>query len=303
VAVPVSGRFGLVSYLPTYAVLWFVLVLVWAGAPGSHVRFKAAWHTASNLGAGPLVLVVVAVGLVALLLHPLQLPLVRLLEGGWPAWLGSGRARRRQLRRKGRLREAAGKLPQPPAVATEGEVCEAGIAGTLLRARYPLPDHLVRPTALGNALAAMEDTAGRPYGLDAVVAWPRLYPLLGDRAKAIVDDRRDTMDGLARMSASAAFAAVAAAGLLWRAGWWELLVLVPVLVAALAYHGAVTAARAYGEAVHLCFDLHRFDLYRAQHLELPRDIDGERRLGAALSDLWRQGVPLELTYRDEGATP
>jgi hypothetical protein len=35
----------------------------------------------------------------------------------------------------------------------------------------------VTPPGLGNVLAAMEDGAGRTYGLDAVIVWPRLYPL------------------------------------------------------------------------------------------------------------------------------
>ena len=57
------------------------------------------------------------------------------------------------------------------------------IAGARLRRRFPLPDHLVRPTALGNALSAMEDSAGRDYGLDAVIVWPRLYVVLGGRSR------------------------------------------------------------------------------------------------------------------------
>ncbi len=52
-----SGRFFLVSYLPTYAASIFVLVLVWAGAPvwlhhGRPLSFNRAWHTASGLGVG-----------------------------------------------------------------------------------------------------------------------------------------------------------------------------------------------------------------------------------------------------------
>jgi hypothetical protein len=65
----------------------------------------------------------------------------------------------------------------------------AGVAGLKLRQRFPIPDHLVKATRLGNLLAATEDRAGRDYGLDAVVAWPRLYPLLGAEIKVIVDDR------------------------------------------------------------------------------------------------------------------
>ncbi len=58
-------------------------------------------------------------------------------------------------------------------------------------AAAPLPaPELLRPTLPGNVLAAVESRAGEPYGLDAVVAWPRLYPLLGEGVKAVVDDRR-----------------------------------------------------------------------------------------------------------------
>jgi hypothetical protein len=28
----------------------------------------------------------------------------------------------------------------------------------------------------------MQDSAGRPYGFDAVTAWPRLYPVLSEHA-------------------------------------------------------------------------------------------------------------------------
>jgi hypothetical protein len=89
-----SGRFFLVNYLPTYAASLFVLVLVWAGAPvwlhhGHHLSFNRAWHTASGLGVGEIVLLTVAVTLVAVLLMPLQLAMMRVLEGGWPDALGA----------------------------------------------------------------------------------------------------------------------------------------------------------------------------------------------------------------------
>jgi hypothetical protein len=286
--------------LPTYAASLFVLVLVWAGAPvwlhhGHHLSFNRAWHTASGLGVGEIVLLTVAVTLVAVLLMPLQLAMMRVLEGGWPDALGAGLARRFQLWRKSRLARAA-ELPQLREQLTDTVVQQAGAAGARLRRRFPLPDHLVRPTALGNALSAMEDTAGRDYGLDAVIVWPRLYAVLGDKIRAVVDDRRDVLDGAGRMAVTAAITALTALVLLWGSGWWLALVLIPALIGAVAYAGAVAAAVAYGEAVRSSFDLHRFDLLTSLKLALPHTRDQEREVNQALCDMWRQGVPMTQGY-------
>ncbi|MGW0766409.1 hypothetical protein [Streptomyces sp. NPDC002676] len=308
-----SGRrFYQVGYLPTYAAVFYILLLVWAGArgwkspAGGHLSTTRAWKTAGSLGVGQTLLLLIGVTLAAVLLAPLQTSLVRLLEGGWPERLGSGWARRRQLARRAKWKRRAELpaigpvpppqshgLPAPTALALPPDTVQrAGVAGSELRRRYPLPDHLVRPTALGNALAAAEDTAGREFGYDAVVAWPRLYPLLGEQTRAIVDDRRDTVDGAARMAATAAVAGVVAAVLLARTGWGLLLALIPLATAWLAYRGAVQAALAYGESLHVAFDLHRFALLRALAADLPGAPADEQRVAAAWCDLWRQGVPM-----------
>jgi hypothetical protein len=290
----VSSRFFLIGQLPTYAAAMFLLTLVWAGAPGSDLAFGRAWHTASSLGVGEIVLVGLVVTLVAVLVQPLQLALVRLLEGGWPRWLGSGLCRDWQLYVKRGLEKRAQVRAEEP---DEVEEQRAGMAATRLRRRFPLPDHLVRATGLGNALAAMEDDAGRGYGWDAVVAWPRLYPVLGDKVRALVADRRDTMDGAARLSVTAAVTTVVTVALLIHAGWWLLLAFVPATVAVVAYLGAVQAAIAYGEVVQVAFDLHRFDLLTALHVDLPPDVEAERKIAEQLCDHWRQGIPLTISYQ------
>ena len=295
-----SGRFFLVSYLPIYAASIFALVLVWAGAPvwlhqGHPLSFNRAWKTASSLGAGEIVMLAAAVTVVAVLFVPLQLAMMRVLEGGWPDVLGAGLARRFQLWRKHRMAQAA-ELPQVRSQLTNAAVQKAGAAGARLRRRFPIPDHLVRPTALGNALSAMEDTAGRDYGLNAVIIWPRLYPVLGDKIRAVVDDRRDVLDSAGRMAVTAATTVVAALFLLWGSGWWLALATVPAAVAVVAYTGAVAAAVAYGDAVRSSFDLHRFDLLTSLKLPLPHTRDQERQINQALCDLWRQGVPMRDEY-------
>ena len=306
-----GGRFYLVSYLPTYAAALFLLVLVWAGAPGwsgrtdHRIKFTAAWATASHLSLGEVVMVALAVALLAVVLQPLQLAMVGLAEGSWPAWLGTTWAKRWQGNRRNRLHRAE----QLPAGAerTDEALQRAGEAGYQLRRRFPVPDHL-RPTALGNVLAAMTDRAGRLYGLDAVIAWPRLYPVLGEQVKSLVDDRRDTLDAAVRMAATMAVTAIASFVLLLRSGWWILLALIPLGIAVLAYNAAVQAALAYSETVHVAFDLHRADLFTALRMDLPRQQDTEKILNQQWCDLWRQGIPLPTTIEystnnDKNHTP
>jgi hypothetical protein len=291
-----GSRFYLVGYLPTYAAALFLLVLVWAGAPGwggrpdHRLRFSAAWKTASHLGLGEVLMIALAVALLAVVLQPIQFAIVSLAEGTWPACLGAEWARRRQRTRRDRLARA-GKLLPGPEPAPEA-VQRAGAAGGELRRRFPAPEHLIRPTALGNVLAAMTDHAGRAYGLDAVIAWPRLYPVLGERVKSLVDDRRDTLDAAVRLAAAMTVTAIASLVLLLLSGWWILLSLIPVGMAVLAYKAAVQAALAYSEEVHVAFDLHRANLLEALRMELPRQQDAERTLNEQWCDLWRQEIPL-----------
>jgi hypothetical protein len=285
-----AGRFALVGYLPAYAAASYLLVLVWAGAPGRRLEFGRAWRTAAQLGAGEALLLVVAITLVAVVLQPLQLPLVRLLEGYWPRWWRPatrlGRFRQSRIRRRWRR---AAELPRNQAPAPAA-VRAAGLADTELRRRFPADGELLRPTRLGNALAAAEERAGGAYGWDTPVVWPRLYPLLGPAVKSIVDDRRNVLDVLCRLSVTGVVGTVASLALLARTGWWLLLAAAPALLAIAAYRAAVHAAYAYGEGIRSAFDLHRFDLYPALHVATPEDPGAERALNESLCAWWRQGA-------------
>lgn len=291
-----GGRFFLVDYLPTYAAGLLLTTFVWAGAPGP-LDFGRAWRTAAGLGVGEIVVATLVATLVALLFQPLQLPLVRLLEGQWPPPLRplAQWSRRRQLAAMRRLEGVERQVEDPAAEPTEAQIQQAGQAGTQLRSRYPAAD-LCRPTALGNVLAAMESRAGHAYGFDAVTAWPRLYPLLGTSVKAIVDDRRNALDTAARLSVTMLVTGIATVGLLSVSGWWILLAAIPLIVSVVAYRGTVHAAEAYSDSVHVAFDLHRFELVNALHLTLPVNDEEERAVNMKLSDFWRQGTANPTTY-------
>ncbi|MFF5234400.1 hypothetical protein [Dactylosporangium sp. NPDC000521] len=294
-----ASRFFLVAYLPTAAAGLFLFTLVRAGAPGHELRFQQVWRTSSaEPGFGAVLMVAVVTVLAALLVHPLQLALVRLLEGQWPRWLAplAVPLRRWHRHRRDRLTALEERLPAGPDEPGYAQaVQDAGRAGTLRRRLYP--SGLPRPTALGNILAAAEETAGADYGWDAVVAWPRLYPLLPGPTRTIVDARRNSLDFAATMTATATATAIAAALLLCPSPRWLPLALVPLGVGFLAWRGALQAALAYGEAVRVAFDLHRFELHTALRLPLPATRADEIAAARGLCDLWRQGVPVALTYQ------
>ncbi|MFI5801571.1 hypothetical protein [Streptomyces sp. NPDC051561] len=78
------------SLLPVVMCGAFLLLVLASGAPGAPPDAGRARRAVEGLGAGPTVLILRGPLLVALLLDPLQLRLVRWLEGDWrpgPAFL------------------------------------------------------------------------------------------------------------------------------------------------------------------------------------------------------------------------
>ena len=148
----------------------------------------------------------------------------------------------------------------------------------------------------------MQDSAGRAYGFDAVTAWPRLYPVLGEQCKTLVDDRRDALDASVRLAATMTVTALASLVLLAGSGWPTALALVPLAMAVLAYNAAVQAALGYAETVHVAFDLHRADLLTALRMDPPGRQDAETILNEQLCDHWRQGIPLPATLHYTAAS-
>ncbi|MEU7587274.1 hypothetical protein AB0A95_13340 [Micromonospora sp. NPDC049230] len=286
-----SNRFVLTSLLPTVTGSLMILVLVLAESSSGHPDWAAAWQRITGANVVAIIAAALIAVVLALLLRPLHSTLARITAGHWPAAARAvTRARqRRHTRSRDRLAAAAADLPADPrAIGADGLVQRAGAAGAALRERYPRGE--VLPTALGNAVTAAVERAGSVYGLDAAVAWPRLYPLLPADTRVIVDDRRAALDAATVTAVTMAFTTVAAAALLLRCDWWLLLVLVPAALGFAAYRGAVAAAVAYGHALDVAFDLHRFDLYRAMHLPAPATLGAETQLARQVCRQWRQGV-------------
>ncbi|WP_329220522.1 hypothetical protein OG352_27450 [Streptomyces sp. NBC_01485] len=160
-----------------------------------------------------------------------------------------------------------------------------------LSERYPMNDGLLRPTALGNALAAAHEQIEDAYGLDARLAWPRLYQVLRKRIRRDTDFRSGLLDMHVSFFVLGVTATVASLVAVpeWSLGAMALW-LAPLVTATVAYAHTVRAAVAYGNSLRVAFDLQRFDLYEALHLPAPADQEQERVTNAALSAQWRHSA-------------
>ena len=151
-------RFRFVSLLPVAVLAAYVLALVWSGAPSRSPDLRAVIAHAQHVEGWAVFLLALAAVIVALIAEPLQIALVRLLEGYW----GQSRAGRllaapgRAFHRARRRRLDELQRRQPGRRPVPAEVREQ--AARRLR-DYP-PVDAVLPTRLGNILRAAEYRAG-----------------------------------------------------------------------------------------------------------------------------------------------
>jgi hypothetical protein len=246
-------------------------------------------------------LLLAAAAVLSLILQPLQFALIRAFEGYWGGWL-PGRVLGSvgiawQRGRRGRLRDARA-VDAPEGTWRSKLAALRQEAASERLGEFPDYDRIL-PTRLGNILRAAEDRAGSRHGLGAVVAWPRLYPLLDGRLLLILLEQRYQLNLQTRLSAAFVLDAAIATALLRNYGWWNLLGLGLLGLAWLSYRAALAAAKAYGTTVEAAFDLHRFQLLKALHVGLPPDGMTERKLNELVSEYLAGQESWSLDYRHE----
>jgi hypothetical protein len=155
---------------------------------------------------------------------------------------------------------------------------------------YPADPADILPTRLGNVLRSAESYPSERYGADAVLTWPRLFPLLPDKLTASLTAARAEIEFQLTISAQAAFFAVAAGAWLAVTGGPVRLFLAcywgGAAVAWATYRGALAPARLYGEQVRVAFDLYRGELLTCLGLE--GDDQWPR-----LNQFWYRNIPLD----------
>ncbi|MEU1479761.1 hypothetical protein ACFYZ8_39290 [Streptomyces sp. NPDC001668] len=288
-----TPRLKFVNILPSALLITVVVALILGGAPSHPPGLERLLdHAGAHSWIG--VVVATAGALVAgLLLQPLELASIRLLEGYVSPTGPLGPLARLGVwvheNRRSRLAWQMEHLSEPASV-------EAA------RFRLALMPHEapVLPTTLGNRLRAAEERAGRPYDLDALVAWPRLYYVLPQDVLRSVSDDRNQLDTAARLCLSFALTSAVTTGLLLLHPWWLLLPAVFAVLSWCAYRASVHAATTYGESVAAVFDVYRLKLLQEMNLQLPADTEKERALNQRLMDYWSRDDatprPRPLTY-------
>lgn len=151
--------------------------------------------------------------------------------------------------------------------------------------RFPTDKTYVRPTRLGNAMTAAEEYAFKQYGIDTVLWWPRLAPLLPETFRAQVDTALTPLLSLLNLSTLLALLGVSAAitAVFLVALWLLVTGVVTVLLARFCYLAAVVQATDYGQHVRVAFDLYRHEVLKQMHIPLPKSLEEESALWEALS--------------------
>ncbi len=153
---------------------------------------------------------------------------------------------------------------------------------------YPRDPLLLKPTKLGNVLAAAEEYSMQLYKLDAVIWWPRLAPLLPDAFRAQVDVALIPM--LAVLNLSLVFTLIAFIGggsaILLGPNW--LLFIISIIgccfLARASYRAAVSQAVDYGNWIRVAFDLHRHEILKQMHIPVPDNLIEETLLWTSLNN-------------------
>lgn len=325
----VGRYFGLTSMLPALLLILWVYALANSGPIAGPIDADRLGSAFSDWSAAKVGWLVLATLVTALLLHPLQFATTQLLEGYWGPgriglWAATLRSRRHRRRltvlsereeayddalnefteRQLQIRESDSEMNietrEVELSSSAGEAVFGHVIAhaAVVRAKgvYPVDEHRVMPTRLGNALRRPEDLAGHQYGLQAILIAPHLGLASSPTHIGYIDDSRQAMDLSIRLCSLALLATVLTVVRLLTEGWWLLIATLPYLFAYVSYLGAVEAAREYGSAVATVLDLNRFTLYKALNLRLPRDTTDERRINANLSRLLQGDATAVVDY-------
>lgn len=245
------------------------------------------------LGAGALLCITV----LAYVLEALTSFTIRWYEGYlYPLWLA-----RRLVYHQGRERDSLG-IPSRGDEGNERLEYRRSMEGYRRYFSYPQDENRLRPTRLGNVLTAAEEHSFNLIGLDAVLWWPRLLPLLPEPLRAQIDAAFTPM--VALLNLASLVGGLALIGGAYTAStetrWWVFLLVFGggVLLARVCYHAAVTRAVDYGMLVRAAFDLHRHALLTQLGIGIPKNRQDERSLWLLLNDWLYSYEPPDARYLD-----
>jgi hypothetical protein len=282
----ISGQFGKSIFLgamfPVLIVAVLNSLLTVPLLPSADVLQKHIQQIATGKETWGAILLVFAVVFVTGVLYNLNIPIIRMYEGypwqeSWLGWLSMYR-KKEIFAHAGPLRYSMRYLRRQLQAANPNDPLakELGAEQTQL-ARYinsELPDRqdFVLPTRFGNVIRCFERYSDVAYGIDAIIAWPRLVAKIDPGFASTIDEAKTSVDFMINCSLLCALSVLASGviGLcqpfpwslasVWHWGWRAGLFLALALI---FYSFAIGRARAWGEQVKSAFDLYRFDLLKS----------------------------------------
>lgn len=287
-----SSRFLFVTVLPTVLLVAVVGFLLAAGAPTHPPSYTAALGAFHHASLRDVVGLATLVAVLAVALHPLQTPLIQLLEGYWLRLpmgedlfeFGVQRHRENWSQSRNLMKAYARDRHSVP----YGAVSAARFASDWMPSN---PQHLL-PTTLGNTLRAGEERAGSRYGMRTDIVVPRLMPLLDERHRDRLADGRNQLDAAARLCVVSLMSVAASLLLLVPTVSWLYVPLLMFFLAWGAYRSAIAAARTYCTNLAAAVDLHHLELWRALALPRPETLRDEQIRAELLSKfLAGEGIP------------
>lgn len=278
-----APHFSVVSLVPAAVLITSISFVAGAEPWTGHPEWGQSFGSLTSPSFSQLAFGVITVVVVALALHPLQFPLIQLLEGYWGQSRPALRLASLRLEHHREILEslettAEGSDAAMPNVDAAWRAAEAA----RLRVRYPHEPDDVRPTRLGNVLRRYERAAGNPYALDLVTTAPILQLVAEEDDLAYVRDQRTQLDLATAMCAVSALVAVGYTVLLLPTGWWLLIAAVPYTLAYAFYRGSCSVAEEYGTALTALMDLNRTAMYQRLRIHPGMSLSEERQRNPAL---------------------
>jgi hypothetical protein len=258
-----SHRFLVACWSP-FCMVALITMGLFLGLCGDLSTF-GRWFTARSsteqilLGAGALLLTIV----VAYVLETLTIPLFHLYQGAWV----NGNLARWSCQRQ-RLRMA-----KSPHLAHNHF--------------FPKQTEHIKPTRLGNMLAATEEYVQQLYQLDTNIWLPHLLAVLPEAFRTQIDTALTPV--LAMFNSSFLLTLLAMEGILigifFPAHWVVALLVLcfGCLLARIAYKTAIRQMIVYNNVIRVAFDLYRQDILTHMHIPLPDNLFAEQRLWQVLN--------------------
>lgn len=279
--------FPVLIFISINLTLYFEITL---GLPAA----LAAWEKLSLVSQVLLVLGALAAILVlSYLIFNFQYSIIRLFEGYWPRWRFLNMILNWRISIHSRRWDYLKKVEQSESTSREEK--KKAILEQFSLYPPPRPQYLdaVMPTQIGAILRNSELYADDHYGIDSVIIWTRLYPLLPNEIIAPLIENKMAMDFMLLMSTfSVAFTLFWCPVLAIFTNRWDLFLLCALgwPIAWICYRNAVQSAFAYGERVKVAFDLHRNDLLPALGRKIPKDAFEERKEWERLSKFFKWSI-------------